>query len=977
MLLYQLLFILFIFLISLFKIYANNLPLAPFQIKIQCKSGLSYGKNDSIKKKEICPVSSTSCAYIEIPLKKDNISIYECVDESILSGEDDGEEMAKHKLFSQMCNHIPKCQLLNSTLLNPSFKKYLSTTYKLISSIFLNKKLLFCCSMNSAVLEKIIKSKDKSQKLVSSNSIKCNKITCGNGAIGCLSYQQFPKAKIINAEDYIDDEKEDIYDSNENFINENNKNDKEMIEYSYEDDNINNNYNFEPIQIEFNTEFDQIYRKKRHKIKNQDNEKTYQCVYPHLNDEVYRYCTMIYSNLNNNRCYKGKEFKICCCYVRPNTNTCEPGEKELPPTIILPPRIVSNKNIIENKTIILKKNSQNKISTTTTIPTISSTIKSISLLERQNKSKITNFMKNKEKNILSGYKKSTNRKCKYLTKQKMRRLQNDRIIPYFYKQEICSSSPRMTRIFYTIYMFIILQEVILSEKILIYSPSYTASHTITNGKIADILVKNGHDVTLLILDFDSTVKINGTKLGKVVRMANLSQTYEKLMSDWLGGDGSEQPDIASFWSRYSFEKVSNDICKIIISRINELDFLKEEKFDLGFVEMIEYCGHGILHYLNIKKTIWISTTPLHDTVAWNFGLPTTPSYIPSVEENFNGPIMNFWERLINTKQLLTQLFLQYISSEMCTSNFRNGIDKNFPNLRYLASNSSIGFVMTDEILDVPRPILHKIIYIGGLGFENPKPLSTYWNNIMNMGKKGVILFSMGTGASFSLFEVKKKIDILNAFNEFSEYQFILKINKDDKETENLIKNYTNIVLTSWMPQPDLLNHPNMKLFITHGGIASIIESHMNGIPLIVIPSFADQQRNAKFIEWRGTGIAILRSTLNFEVLKNAINEILTNDNYRSKVNRIKKLIKTKPGTPEKKLVEWTNYVLVNDGLTEFNSPANEMNIFVYHGIDILLFIIFLFITLIYIFIKIFTLLIRIKKMETKTSKKSMLKKKKA
>uniref|UniRef100_A0AAF5DKA4 glucuronosyltransferase n=1 Tax=Strongyloides stercoralis TaxID=6248 RepID=A0AAF5DKA4_STRER len=910
MLFYQLFIFLLIFFISIYKIHTIVLPLAPFQIKIQCKNGLSNGINGPIKKKEICPASSTSCAYIEIPIKNDKISVYECVDESILSGEDDDEEVAKHKLFSQMCDHIPKCQLLNSSLLNPSFKKYLSTTYKLPLMILLNKKLLFCCSMNSAVLEKIVQSKDKSQKLLTSSLIKCNTMTCGNGAIGCLSYQKFRKAKIIDGAEYINDE-----DS------------KDMTEYNYDDYN-----NIEDIKIEFNNEFDQNYRKKR-----DINEKEYQCVYPHLNDEVYRYCTMIYSNSNNNnRCYKEKDFEICCCYVRPNLNTCEPGEKELPPTITLPPKTVKNN---------LK-------------------------LKKQNKSKIINYSKSKDKGILNSYKKSTNKistdkilinkKCKFVTKQKMRRLQNDRIVPYFYKLEVCSSSKNLIIIF--------LQHTILSKKILIYSPSYTGSHILTNGRIADILVQNGHDVTLLILDFDSNVKFNGTKLAKVVRMTNLSETYEALMNDWLGGE-DEQPDMAGISTRYAFEKVSNSICKIIVSRRKELDFLKDEKFDLGFVEMIEYCGHGILHYLNIKTTIWISTTPLHDTVAWNFGLPTTPSYIPSVEENFNGPIMNFWERLINTRQLLIQLSLQYISSEMCTSTFRNNIREDFPNLRSLARKSSIGFVMTDEILDVPRPILHKIIYIGGLGFENPKPLTSYWSSIMNMGKKGVILFSMGTGASFSLFTVEKKMDILKAFNEFPEYQFILKINKDDEESKELIKNFNNIVLTKWMPQPDLLGHENMKLFITHGGIASVIESHMNGIPMIVIPAFADQQRNAKFIEWRSTGKAILRSNLNFETLKDAINEILTNNIYKNKVNRIKKLIRTKPGTPEKKLVDWTNYVLINDGLDELNSPATDLNIFVYHGIDVLLFLILLFITLIYIFIKIFTLLFGIKKMATKKNLK--------
>uniref|UniRef100_A0A0K0G4J9 CLIP domain-containing serine protease n=1 Tax=Strongyloides venezuelensis TaxID=75913 RepID=A0A0K0G4J9_STRVS len=429
MFIYQ--FILLLFLSLFFKIYATiTLPLAPFQIKIQCKSGLSSGNNGYVEKKEVCPASSTSCAYIEIPNSDNTISVYECVDSSILSGEDDGEEMIKQNLFFHMCNHIPKCQMLNSSLLNPTFKKYLSSTYKLPQFALLNKKLTFCCSMNSGILEKILKSKDKSQKLKTTNSLQCNNVTCGVGAIGCLSYQQFPKVKIINGQDYIDEIKDNSYDSNESYNEDN----------SYEDKNISkNNYLIEPIQIEFNEEFDQIYRKKRGIKDSEKNaiNKVYECVYPHLNNEVYRYCTMIYSNLNDERCYNGKGFKICCCYVRPNMNTCEPSEKELPPTITLPPKIIPYKNIVNNDTIsITTTTSQIELLKTSTIkPT------TFKVNITTTNFKLNNVGKNNNgRNYTRSYNKSTNKKCKFVTRQKMRRLQNDRLVPYFYKQEICDSS---------------------------------------------------------------------------------------------------------------------------------------------------------------------------------------------------------------------------------------------------------------------------------------------------------------------------------------------------------------------------------------------------------------------------------------------------------------------------------------------------------------------------------------------------------
>lgn len=53
----------------------------------------------------------------------------------------------------------------------------------------------------------------------------------------------------------------------------------------------------------------------------------------------------------------------------------------------------------------------------------------------------------------------------------------------------------------------------------------------------------------------------------------------------------------------------------------------------------------------------------------------------------------------------------------------------------------------------------------------------------------------------------------------------------------------------------VLEHPNCKLFITHGGFHGLLETIDAGIPMIGFPVFGDQFQNIKISQ--DNGIAIM------------------------------------------------------------------------------------------------------------------------
>lgn len=54
----------------------------------------------------------------------------------------------------------------------------------------------------------------------------------------------------------------------------------------------------------------------------------------------------------------------------------------------------------------------------------------------------------------------------------------------------------------------------------------------------------------------------------------------------------------------------------------------------------------------------------------------------------------------------------------------------------------------------------------------------------------------------------------------------------------------------------LLGHPKIIALISHGGINSVNEALFNGVPLVCIPLFSEQHRNAQMVQYRGVGIKV-------------------------------------------------------------------------------------------------------------------------
>jgi UDP:flavonoid glycosyltransferase YjiC (YdhE family) len=71
-----------------------------------------------------------------------------------------------------------------------------------------------------------------------------------------------------------------------------------------------------------------------------------------------------------------------------------------------------------------------------------------------------------------------------------------------------------------------------------------------------------------------------------------------------------------------------------------------------------------------------------------------------------------------------------------------------------------------------------------------------------------------------------------------------------------------------------LAHPNVKLFITQGGLQSFHEATYHAVPLIGIPFICDQQHNVRKMVDAGVGVKLDYATITKDELVKTIMKVL-------------------------------------------------------------------------------------------------------
>ena len=97
---------------------------------------------------------------------------------------------------------------------------------------------------------------------------------------------------------------------------------------------------------------------------------------------------------------------------------------------------------------------------------------------------------------------------------------------------------------------------------------------------------------------------------------------------------------------------------------------------------------------------------------------------------------------------------------------------------------------------------------------------------MNGAQHGVVLVAFGSVLKSSKMSEENRIKLVTAFGKLRQ-RVIWKW-----ETETMPDLPSNVKLSKWLPQEDVLGHPKLRLFVTHGGQSSFQEALCHKRPVV-------------------------------------------------------------------------------------------------------------------------------------------------
>ncbi|XP_049824007.1 UDP-glycosyltransferase UGT5 isoform X2 [Aethina tumida] len=457
----------------------------------------------------------------------------------------------------------------------------------------------------------------------------------------------------------------------------------------------------------------------------------------------------------------------------------------------------------------------------------------------------------------------------------------------------------MIRIFEILTALVAITTLSNGYKLMVVFPIPSRSHFNLGLPLARGLADAGHDVTFLSPYENNYTPKNGT--FRPIVLNEILEGYNESEMDMFETSQSMRKYVNMFM------RMLDAVCRGSLGSAKVKKLLDDgETFDAVILE--ETTRDSLKVFRHLFKAHLIVYTSIGPNSLMNYivGNPTLLSFTPEVNSGLPAK-MTFFQRAHNfCLHLIFNFLLKILGSD------QDKILKEYypdaPSIEDLNKNVSLVLLNAHVSNFQPVPTVPKMVAIGGYHVQPPKGLPKDLKDYLDSAEHGVVYFSMGSILK-SKNMPKEKVDIiLGAFKQLKQ-KVLWKWEED-----NLPGIPDNVRTMKWVPQADVLAHPNVKLFITHSGLLSTTETIYFGKPVLAIPIFGDQPINAQNMVYMGFALRHdYKDLTNSDEFLAKIQEMLNNPKYYENAQTRSRIMHDRKTKPIDEAVWWVEYVIRHNG----------------------------------------------------------------
>jgi len=460
-------------------------------------------------------------------------------------------------------------------------------------------------------------------------------------------------------------------------------------------------------------------------------------------------------------------------------------------------------------------------------------------------------------------------------------------------------------------------------RVLVTAPVSTRSHQNIFVPIIKALAERNHHVTLitnyLVKDLQHHPNVDQIEIQQLQLGSQLDSVFNMTITKETAGiyDGIYNLIMAVSSVKWTRDWAVN-MTQYTYSNPKVLQLLDNASFDLVL-------SSQVLAYPNLPLA-WHFQAPLAmfsvNSISPGFisalGEDDHPEYLPHSNTEYNND-MNLAERIFNT--LIVSAYTWVYSRIPYYPEIQSTIDQVFPGsppMKEIEKQVSVVFTNTNPIFHHSRAATPDTIEIGGINCRPPRPLPTKLEQFVTNHPAGFIIFGVGSAIPMN----KMPVDILDAIIEaFARLPQRVVWQWKSTPRDDLP---ANIMAVDWLPQQDLLGHPNCRLFLTHGGLNSLMEAVYHGVPVLGLPISNDQYANLARAQRKGYALKFRWTDITQQSLFTTIQELINNPKYSETADKLSNLMRDQPQSPLDRAIYWTEYVMRHNGTEHLHLGSRHL-----------------------------------------------------